>query len=74
LKAAADRLTRQTLQNGPLAVADSKRMVWDVWGEKPDHGLADATAHRFAKARFGEEGREGLAALLEGRRPSWAGD
>jgi hypothetical protein len=34
--------------------------------------MADETAKRFAKTRFGEEGREGLAAAVEGRAPGWA--
>jgi hypothetical protein len=49
-------------------------MVWDVWGKPQDHGLMHEIARRFAESRFSEEGREGLAAMLAGRRPSWAGD
>ena len=72
LKAAADRLIEQALVAAPGAVAESKRMVWHVWAEAQDHALLQDMAHRFARSRFSEEGREGLAATLEGRRPSWA--
>ena len=72
LKAAAERLTAVAMLNGPRAVAETKRVVWDVWTKAQDHSLAAATAHRYARASFGDEGREGLAAMLEGRPPSWA--
>ncbi len=74
LQAAADRLTEQALTTAPQAVADSKRLVWEVWGKAQDHALMHDVAHRFARARFSDEGREGLAASLAGRQPSWAGD
>lgn len=56
----------------PQAIADSKRLVWDVWGAPIDNRLMEETARRIAKARVGEEGREGVAAFLERRKPSWA--
>jgi len=74
LKAAADRLTEQALATSPGAVGESKRMVWHVWAEAQDHALLQDMAHRFARSRFSEEGREGLSASLEGRRPSWSED
>jgi methylglutaconyl-CoA hydratase len=74
LDAAVERLTEQALATGPAAVAESKRMVWEVWAKAQDHGMMREIAHRFAKSRFSEEGREGLTASLEGRRPSWTGD
>ena len=74
LQAAAERLVEQALSNAPGAVAEAKRLVWEVWAQKQDHGLLEHVAHRFAKSRFSEEGREGLNAALEGRRPSWAED
>jgi methylglutaconyl-CoA hydratase len=74
LKAAAERLTEQALATAPLAVAESKRLVWDVWTRVQDQALMNDVVHRFARSRFSEEGREGLAASLEGRRPSWAGE
>jgi methylglutaconyl-CoA hydratase len=74
LNAAAERLTEQALATGPAAVAESKRMVWDVWDKVQDHALIREIAHRFAQSRFSEEGREGLTAVLEGRRPNWTAD
>jgi methylglutaconyl-CoA hydratase len=74
LQAAVERITEQAMANGPQAVAETKRMVWEVWDQPQDHHLLEQTAHRFAHSRFSEEGREGLAAMLEGRLPSWAED
>jgi methylglutaconyl-CoA hydratase len=74
LNAAADRLTEQALAAAPRAVAESKRLVWEVWGKAQDHALMRDVAHRFARARFSDEGREGLAATLAGRRPNWVGE
>jgi methylglutaconyl-CoA hydratase len=67
---AARTLAQLLLQNGPQAVYEAKRLVWDVWG--PRDAFMDDTVKRWVRSRFGEEGREGLAAQLEGRKPGWA--
>jgi methylglutaconyl-CoA hydratase len=67
-----ERLTAEALQNGPEAMHAAKRLVWDVWGRDLDRDLMEDTARHFAKARFSEEGREGLEAIVEGRTPTWA--
>ena len=72
MEPAIRRLTAETLANGPEAMHEAKRLVWEVWGRPLDHGLMEETAKRFARVRFSEEGREGLDAVIEGRRPSWA--
>tara|TARA_R110000868_G_scaffold35549_1_gene127376 strand:+ start:36127 stop:36921 length:795 start_codon:yes stop_codon:yes gene_type:complete len=56
----------------PGAIADAKELVDYVVDRDIDHGLAVHTAKAIAKRRVSEEGREGLAAFLEGRKPSWA--
>ena len=73
LAAAIERLAGEALANGPEAMREAKQLVWDVWGQPFDHALMEETAKRFARARFGKEGREGLAAALAGRKPGWAG-
>ena len=55
----------------PGAVAEAKRLVDYVQGRSIDRGLMEETARRIASQRASEEGREGLAAFLERRRPSW---
>jgi methylglutaconyl-CoA hydratase len=68
---AAGALAGELLLAGPSTVHEAKRLAWDVWGH-PRDGMMEETARRYAKSRFSEEGREGLAATLEHRRPGWA--
>ncbi len=56
----------------PEAVGEAKRLVGDVAGHAIDGRLAEETARRIAARRVSVEGREGVAAFLERRRPSWA--
>ena len=56
----------------PGAVADAKRLVDAVAGREIDHGLMEDTARRIARARIGGEGREGVEAFLNRRKPGWA--
>jgi methylglutaconyl-CoA hydratase len=66
------QLTEAAMGNAPGAMHEAKRLVWDVWDKPLDHHLIEETARRFAKARFGEEGLEGIAALTAGRAPGWS--
>jgi methylglutaconyl-CoA hydratase len=66
------RMTAEAMQNGPEAMHEAKRLVWDVWARPLDQTLIEETAKRFARVRFSEEGREGLDAVIEGRAPRWA--
>ena len=70
LDAAAGRLAAEALENGPEAMDEAKRLVWDAWGTPRHHHMGEI-GRRYAKNRLGEEGREGLAATLEGRKPGW---
>ena len=74
LKVAAERLVEQAFATAPGAVAESKKMVWEVWGQKQDHAFLKDIAHKFATSRFGEEGREGMEAIVAGRQPNWSAD
>jgi methylglutaconyl-CoA hydratase len=72
LEAAKARLTDEIMACAPGAVAAVKQLVWDVWDKPIDHALMLETANRIAKARVSDEGREGVAAFLAKRKPSWA--
>jgi len=72
LDAAKARLATEIMACAPGAVAAVKHLVWDVWGKPIDHGLMQETANRIARARVSDEGREGVAAFLGKRKPSWA--
>ncbi|MFI4966425.1 MAG: enoyl-CoA hydratase-related protein [Caulobacterales bacterium] len=72
LAAAQARIAAESAACAPGAMAEAKRLVGDVYGEKIDRGLMEETARRIAAARVGEEGQEGVRAFLERRKPSWA--
>lgn len=66
------RLTNAIKACAPGAVADAKALVDDIEGAEINHGLMEETAHRIAARRVSEEGREGVLAFLEKRKPGWA--
>jgi methylglutaconyl-CoA hydratase len=66
-----DQLAVLALAAAPGAVADSKALVRHVAGHDIDDHLLKETARRIAKRRASSEGREGLAAFLEKRKPEW---
>jgi len=70
--ALAEHLTALVMAAAPGAVADSKALVRYVDGRRIDDSLAKETAKRIAARRVSAEGREGLAAFLEKRKPGWA--
>jgi len=71
LDAAKAKLAADIMACAPDAIADSKKLVDDVWAKPVDNGLMHETASRIAKARVSDEGREGVAAFLAKRKPSW---
>jgi methylglutaconyl-CoA hydratase len=56
----------------PAAVADTKELVARVTGEEIDASLGRMTAKRLAHRRVSDQGKEGLAAFLEKRKPNWS--
>lgn len=64
----ADLATRAA----PTAIADSKKLVQDFSGVEINQALSHETAKRIAARRVSDEGREGLSAFLEKRKPGWA--
>jgi methylglutaconyl-CoA hydratase len=73
LAAEAERLTQAVFSCAPGAIASAKGLIRDVWGREIDGELMADTARRIARARVSPEGREGLAAFLQKRKPSWIG-
>ncbi|RAK51028.1 enoyl-CoA hydratase-related protein [Phenylobacterium deserti] len=72
LDLAHDRIAADILACAPGAVAESKRLVAEVYGHAIDNRLMDHTARRIAAARVSDEGQEGVRAFLERRKPRWA--
>lgn len=71
LAAAADRMVTRLLANGPGAMAAAKNLIAAVAGRHVDDALIADTAGRIADQRASREGREGVAAFLEKRKPAW---
>lgn len=60
------------LKGAPGAIAAAKELVEDVKFREIDKHLRHMTSKRIADARSSDEGKEGLAAFLDKRKPSWA--
>ncbi|MFN7263644.1 MAG: enoyl-CoA hydratase-related protein, partial [Phenylobacterium sp.] len=73
LATAADRIAGEAMACAPGAIAASKALVDAVAWREIDHALMEDTARRIAQARVSDEGREGVAAFLARKTPSWAG-
>ncbi len=66
-----DALIETLLAAGPAAQAAAKDLVLAVAGRPIEADLVEDTATRIAAIRASDEGREGLAAFLEKRKPAW---
>ena len=56
-----------------MLAMQTKALIRAVAGRPVDDALSADTAARIAAIRVGEEGREGVLAFLEKRRPSFLG-
>jgi methylglutaconyl-CoA hydratase len=68
---AMDRTVDWIMTSAPGAVAEAKRLVSDCRGRPIDHEQMQDQARRLAKYAVSDEGREGITAYLERRKPSW---
>jgi methylglutaconyl-CoA hydratase len=59
------------MQTSGAAVSAAKRLVREVAGRPVDDALAADTAERIAAIRASEDGREGVRAFLDKRKPRW---
>lgn len=71
LEGRAERVMKSLLEGGPGAQAAAKNLILSVSNRPLDDALVEDTAERIAGIRASEEGREGVAAFLEKRKPSW---
>lgn len=59
------------LKNGPAAMTACKELIAAVANKPIDDGVLEDTARRIADIRSTSEGKEGIAAFLEKRKPAW---
>ena len=71
LDVTAEGLIDQLLVGAPGAQAAAKDLIFTVKGREVTLPLREETAERIAVRRASPEGREGLAAFLDKRRPAW---
>jgi methylglutaconyl-CoA hydratase len=71
LDATIAQLVRAIVNNSPNAVREAKRLVDEISYTPIDEDLLKVTAERIAAIRISEDGREGIAAFLERRKPAW---
>ena len=72
LAAMEEHIASLAMGAAPGAVRDAKNLVLDFAGEPASATLSKETAKRIAARRVSDEGKEGLAAFLEKRKPNWA--
>lgn len=61
---------QEVLNAGPEAIAAAKALIARVWSAPPSE-VASLTADAIAARRASAEGREGMRAFLEKRKPAW---
>ncbi len=71
IDAEIEKLVQAILANSADAVTAAKQLVFDVENQEVNQGLIQMTSERIAEIRASEEGKEGLAAFLEKRKPAW---
>jgi methylglutaconyl-CoA hydratase len=73
LDQALGQITEQLLMGGPEAQAEGKALL-PLCRQLDGSLLAEATAASIAARRASAEGREGIMAFLDKRKPAWAPD
>ncbi len=71
LDARAAALAHTLVQAGPEAIKACKTLLHDVAGQEMSDSLLQDTAERIADIRVTPEGREGIGAFLDKRKPNW---
>lgn len=67
----AEKFANSVLQGAPNALAQTKRLIEELWSTPVKEDVDLALKHHM-KARESAEAREGIAAFNEKRRPNWS--
>jgi len=71
LDSAVNELIDSLMVAGPNSVSACKDLIFAVYNRPVDEAVIKDTAERIAKQRASDEGKEGLGAFLEKRKPAW---
>jgi len=71
LDARVNTLLGTLMQTSSNAVREAKRLVREINGRPIDEALVADTAERIAAIRTSDDGKEGVRAFLEKRKPRW---
>jgi methylglutaconyl-CoA hydratase len=71
LDEAVGEIVDALLKNGPRALAECKALIAAVAWKPLSPEVVEDTAQRITRLRASSEGREGMAAFLEKRKPDW---
>ncbi len=71
LDATVQALVQVLVANSPMAVKDAKRLVDAVAGQDIDDALIAKTVAGIADSRASADGKEGVQAFLDKRKPKW---
>jgi methylglutaconyl-CoA hydratase len=74
LDARVDAVLEALMQTSGAAVSAAKRLVREVAGRPVDDALVADTAERIAAIRCSDDGREGVRAFLDKRKPRWVAE
>lgn len=71
LCAATNQMVSQLLMNSPAAMLAAKQLVTDLAARGVNDAAVEESIRRSVAARLSDEGREGVRALIEMRKPGW---
>lgn len=74
LEATLDGMIENILTGGPIAQAEAKDLIRNVAYRSIHDGVMEETAGVIARIRASDEGKEGVTAFLEKRKPNWVKD
>jgi methylglutaconyl-CoA hydratase len=71
LETETERLVSSIRQNAPNALANTKKLIEELWSSSVQQDIERALRHHM-EARESAEAKEGINAFLEKRLPNWA--